>query len=76
MRLDPERAGQSLQRRNADVPLAALDHADVCAVVAADVGQLLLRKPLRDAKPLDVGGDDLLESSSLTHFGHKCAWTR
>ena len=51
-----ERPGQGLKGGDRDIALAAFDHADIGAMIAADVGQLFLRdaEPTRSRRTLSA----------------------
>lgn len=55
-RLDAKRPRDPADVLNSDVPLPALDRAEVCSVNAHPVGERLLGEPLLRAEPLQVGG--------------------
>lgn len=81
VRLDAERARERRKGGDADVLLAALDPADIGAVIAADVRKLLLRNALRLAQPPHIGTDDALQAAGLfvprrhAGMGRKCRLT-
>lgn len=57
MRLDTQSPGQPIDIVDGDVPLAALDGADVGPVKPGELGQGLLRNPALLAYPAQVAGE-------------------
>jgi hypothetical protein len=71
MWLHAERAGERFEGGDTDVALAALDAANIGPVVAADVGQRLLRKFLSLPQPPHIRRDNPLQPASpLAPFRH------
>lgn len=81
VRLDAERARERRKGGDADILLAALDPADIGAMIAADIRKLFLRNALRLAQPPHVGTDDTLQAAGFSipprhaRMGRKCRLT-